>query len=362
MYWTQTGIIDDFNKDGYNDLILAGTGPDQGPPRGEMPYLLLGSPNGLKDASDILPRKNMYTHQSVFADFNNDGKKDFFFINNSYINSTTQTSLTTAFGSQYEYTNQAVLILSSTSGWQEKLVSNNYLNFQSIPNNYSTAISLDFNGDGNLDLALAGSNFGGNAHRIMLLRGDGTGGFQEDSSFSPTKAFGSGTVYGNVNSFDLNGDGSDELLLISTNHTGQAVPWGGAVIQAFERAKTTGIWTEVTQKHFPTVDISNKEPTYGSPNDSSVWVKKSFFIDVDQDGDKDMILSSIAGIDEIQSGKILPRLLINNSGVFEPTPLSALTMSGFGSLIPYEIDGEVTLVGASNVYGGYGLNIFSGAF
>jgi hypothetical protein len=371
MYWTQTGMIGDFNRDGFNDLILVGTGPDQGVPRGEMPYLLLGSPNGLTDASDILPRKNMYTHQSVFADFNNDGKLDLFLINQSIINQTTVDSLTAALGSPYAYMNEAVLMLSTTSGWTEQLVTNEYLNNPRIPNNFSTAIALDFNGDGNLDLALAGSNYGENAYRIMLLRGDGEGGFQEDSTFSPVKAFGSGTVFGNMNSFDFNGDGSEELLLVSTNHTGQPgypVPWGGAVFQAFERNKATGQWTDVTPNYLPTADISNEEPIYGSPNKSltkgsEVWVKKTFFMDVDRDGDDDMILSTIQGIDEIQSGKVMPRLLINNEGIFEPTPLSALTMSGFGSLVPYEVDGGgLSVIGASNVYGGWGLNIFVGEF
>ena len=370
MYWTQTGMIGDFNRDGYNDLILVGTGPDQGVPRGEMPYLLLGSPNGLRDASDTLPRKNMYTHQSVFADFNNDQKLDFFLVNQGIINLNTIVSLTAANGSPYPFMNDAVLMLSSDTGWEETFVRTEYLNNPKAPNNFSTAISLDFNGDGNLDLALAGSNYGENAHQIMLLRGDGKGGVKDDSTFSPTKAFGPGTVFGHMNSFDFDGDGSEELFLVSTNHSGQPgypVPWGGAVFQAFERNKTTGQWAEVKSKYLPTVDISNEEPIYGSPNKSlikgsEVWVKKTFFMDVDQDGDQDMILSTIQGIDEVQSGKVMPRLLVNNAGIFEPTELSSQTMSGFGSLVPYEVDGGVSVVGASNVYGGWGLNIFNGSF
>lgn len=370
MYWTQTGRIDDFNNDGYNDLILTGTGPDQGMPRGEMPHLMLGSANGLVNASDQLPQKNMYTHQSVFADFNNDQKLDFFLINNSWINLETIVSLSRASGSIYPYSNEAILMLSTESGWEEKIIKNDYLNSSSVPNSFSTAIALDFNGDGNLDLALAGSNYGANAYRIMLLKGDGKGGFEEDSSFNPERAYGAGTVTGNMNTFDFNDDGSDELFLISTysnSQPGYPLPWGGAVFQAFERNGKTGVWTEITSNYLPTEDISNGEPIFGSPNKSlekgsEVWVKKTFFMDVDLDGDEDMILSTIPGVDEIQSGKVMPRLLVNEEGVFKPVKISKLGMSGFGSLVPHETDVGVSIVGASGVYGGWGLNIFEGSF
>ena len=366
-YWTQKGLIDDFNLDGFNDLIIVGTGPDQGPPRGEPPHLLLGSVNGLVNASDQLPQKNMYTHQSLFEDFNNDGKTDFFIINQGIINSATVYQLTKALGTPYPHMNEAVLMLSNESGWTEKWVTNEYINNPNISNNFATALAMDFNSDGNLDLVLAGSNFGGNAGRIMFLRGDGKGGFQQDTSFYPTQAYGSDTVMIHMNAFDFDGDGSEELMLISSKHNGQAIPFGGAVMQVFKQNPVNRNWEDVSAKHVPVGDISNFEPTYGTRNrklkdTSSIAVSETFFIDLDDDGDKDMILSTIEGIDEIQSGQVMPRLLINNEGVFMPTDLSELAMSGFGSLVPYNSAEGVSLIGATNVYGEPGINLFLGTF
>jgi hypothetical protein len=50
MQWGQKAKIGDFNGDGYGDIFVVGTGPDQGQPCGEAPVLMLGSKDGLQDA------------------------------------------------------------------------------------------------------------------------------------------------------------------------------------------------------------------------------------------------------------------------------------------------------------------------
>ena len=353
MYWTQHAVIDDFNADGYADVFVAGTGPDQGDPRGEMPVLGLGSASGLVDASHWLPRIHAYTHQSVVADFNEDGKSDFFLLNNPWINVATADALKKQTGIDHPYTDHASLTLSTAGGWTQATVSNSYINppdgsFVS----YSSAAVGDFNGDGHLDLALSGGNFGPLAYKVLFLRGDGRGGFREDGQIA-AKPFGDGNVGSSLTPYDFDGDGMDEVLLASTLHAGAAQPWTGAKLQVFDRNASSGAWSEVTDRYVPTTDQANGE--------SGAWIKTVHFIDIDRDGDKDMVVSTIQGPDDHRSGHVMPRLLINTNGYFVPQDLAAFPverLDGLGGLIPLVKPEGVTLIGASNWVGPNGLNIY----
>jgi hypothetical protein len=350
MYWSNKGFIDDFNLDGYQDLLLVGTGPDQGSPRGERPVLMLGSPNGMTDASSLLPRNDVYTHQVAVGDFNEDGKTDFFLINNPWVNAQTAELLSAALGDGYSYSPRSTLSLSTETGWQDASISNDFINPRVDGVSYAAALSCDYNADGHLDLVLSGGNFGKFAFKVLFLKGDGTGNFAEDGEAN-SKPFGDVSVGAALSAYDFNGDNRDEIILVSTKHNGQAVPWSGAAFNIFTQDVTTSKWHEVTGDYIETGDFSNGEPI--------AWVKEISFLDLDRDGDEDMLLSTMSGIDQTNSGKVMPRIFINNDGYFDAQTLTALDMSSFGSLKPVATTDGISLVGFQM---DIGLKIFEANF
>ena len=82
-----------------------------------------------------------------------------------------------------------------------------------VPTGLSTVTIADFNGDGNLDLAVANSD----SNTVSILFGDGGGGFAAPSSISPWAVTG---LFG-VNAADVNGDGKPDL--IASNFTANSV-------------------------------------------------------------------------------------------------------------------------------------------
>lgn len=351
MYWTHNAVIDDFNKDGFTDIFVVGTGPDQGDPRGEKPVLLLGSKQGFINASSQIPQYNVYTHQMAVGDFNEDGKSDFFIINNPWISQNTIDVISSLSGKPYPYSPYSTLSLSNANGWEEKSVSNKYINPPNIGGiSYSSALACDYNNDGHLDLVLSGGNFGELAFKLMFLKGNGKGEFTEDGE-TTSKPFGDVTVGCAIQNYDFDGDHRDEIVVMSTKHNGQAIPWSGAAIQIFTQDKSTFQWKEVTSKYMATGDFSNGEP--------NAWVKDIYFVDLDKDGDKDMLLSTMSGIDETNSGKVMPRIFINNNGYFEPQLLSKLDMSKFGYLMPVTTSDGIKLIGSHT---DMGLQIYESYF
>jgi hypothetical protein len=285
------------------------------------------------------------------ADFNNDGRLDFLLLNNPWINASTAAAFEEATGAAYAYSGASSLVVSTPSSWQSKPISNAYINSGNGFNpSYSSVLALDYNRDGHQDLAISGGNFGLFAYKILFMKGNGQGEFAADGEVI-SKPFGDASVGSAITHHDFNGDGQDEILVLSTRHNGPAVPWSGVVMQIYQNDPTTGQWAEVTGTYVPTGDISNGEPW--------AWVKAVHFLDLDGDGDKDMLLSTMSGVDELSSGKLLPRLLVNNGGYFEPQALSVLPLQDLGNIAPLVLPEGIRLVG-SNL--DLGLNIHQAYF
>ena len=74
----QSAVIADFNKDGWNDLLVAnGSGENHKDDKGNILKLYLNDRNGnFHDASDLIPAKQMVYSSLAVNDFNNDGFPD----------------------------------------------------------------------------------------------------------------------------------------------------------------------------------------------------------------------------------------------------------------------------------------------
>jgi hypothetical protein len=100
-----------------------------------------------------------------------------------------------------------------------------------------SATTADFNGDGNMDLAVAN----GGSDNVSVLLGDGAGGFATATNFA------AGTLPVSVISADFNGDGKSDILW-RDSLTGNTVIWmmnGFTVVSSVNIAQVTGGWTIV---------------------------------------------------------------------------------------------------------------------
>ena len=256
MQWGQKAKIGDFNGDGYGDIFAVGTGPDQGQPCGEAPVLMLGSNNGLQDASHMLPRLSGYTHQMAVGDFNGDGKTDFVVLNNQWVPWSDQdTRMTACSYRKFPGTGKSFLVLSNATGWTpQELEINSSIGLLiggTDGLSYSSAFAADFDGDGKLDLVISGGNFGSLSYKNILLTGDGKGGLSYHSHLT-AKLFGDATVSSGITGQDLDGDSLPELILNSAKHPGVASsPFQGSVYQVFKLDTVKKTWTDVSGEYFP---------------------------------------------------------------------------------------------------------------
>jgi trimeric autotransporter adhesin len=172
-------LVGDFNKDGIPDLVMSSGA------------LLLGKGDGTFQATTV-PIPSPGASSIVVGDFNGDGNPDL---------------IATMAGSDLFSGTTMLVLLGAGDGTFPATVT------MTEPATYGNLLTVgtvgDFNGDGILDLALAGC-LGDCAYSpspITILLGDGTGHFALSSQF--TEGFGADFML----SPDLNGDGLSDLVV-----------------------------------------------------------------------------------------------------------------------------------------------------
>jgi hypothetical protein len=345
MQWMQYASIADFNGDGYKDIFAVGTGTDFGQPCGEAPILMLGSANGLIDASNVLPRFATYSHQATSGDFNGDGKTDFLILNNNWVpTDPTDPKISQCSYRKHPGSNKSYIVLSSGNTWtySEFTVRNNYANVIIDGNQSFNGVTAgDINGDGKTDLVIAGSNWGSLAQQTITLLGKGDGTFNYASSFSVTP-FGTDTVAVNLSINQMNESGPAELLVNYTRHPGgQGGPFQGSIYRIFTFNTFTSMWSDSTEQF-----ITNK--TTITENDLT-YCARLYWVDLNSDSKNDFVCASINPIRTNDITAMSPRIWLNNGNKFIPTYHRDINLTGImASPTPAKIDSKVKIVGISN--------------
>ncbi|MEY3572620.1 MAG: hypothetical protein RJA77_535 [Pseudomonadota bacterium] len=352
MQWAQKAEIGDFNKDGFSDIVVVGTGPDQGQPCGEAPVLMLGGPSGLQDRSELLPRLSMYTHQFALGDFNGDGKTDFFLLNNNWVPVQSNDPKSAECGyRRWPGTGRSVLMLSSPAGWEEKTFDITSPELGTLigsrednSNSYQAAKAGDVNGDGKLDLVLSGNNFGGSLRlRVGVFLGDGKGGLAFQSSFLMAP-FGIDTVLSALTLRDLDADGIVEVLISAARHPGaQAMPFQGNALRVFKSTKDLIDWVDVTSEYFP--------PSYNPADADLVFCDGFSWTDLNLDGRDDMVCTIMADHRWNDPEKVTPRVWIRGDAGFERAIHEGFDVQWhLANLRPIRLNGKQGLVGIKEYY------------
>jgi len=342
MQWLQYANIDDFNGDGFKDIFAVGTGTDYGQPCGEAPMLMLGSANGLVDASDLLPRFAMYSHQATSGDFNGDGKTDFLILNNNWVpTESSDPKISQCSYRKHPGSNKSYIVLSSGNTWKfsEFIVRKNNGDVVIDGNqSFHAVTSGDINGDGRTDLVIAGSNWGSLAQQTITLLGKGDGTFNYSSSFSVTP-FGTDTVAVNVSIKQLNNSGTPELLINFTRHPGgQAMPFQGSIYRIFKFNVATSLWSDSTDDF-----IANK--TALSDTDLT-YCARLYWVDLNSDSKDDMVCATVNPIPNNNIDGLSPRMWLTNDNKLMPAYHKGIDLARLlGSPTPVKIGSRFKIIG-----------------
>ncbi len=224
LYWPGTTpssvAIGDFNGDGIPDLVTAGW-------YSKRLYVLLGKKDGTFVQGQSFPQTAAYPRKLVAGDFNNDGKLDVAVADdNGSVNvllgkgdGTFLPAISTSTGSAVSYIAVGdfnhdgkldIVALGYLVSQVQVLLGNGDGTFKA-PVNYPTfvpnqVVVADFNGDGNLDFAVANAGYSsdpGNTVSVFFGKGDGT--------FGAPKSYTVGYIPFGITAADLNGDGKIDL-------------------------------------------------------------------------------------------------------------------------------------------------------
>ena len=340
MQYAHNGIIKDFNGDGYTDFLAVGTGPDQGQPCGEPPVLMLGSAQGLYDASNLLPRYSGYAHQFAVGDFNNDGVTDFYIINNPWVPTDSSDSrILLCEYRKFPGTNSSFILLSNKNkSWDIKETTFDSLAslFSKNPQvGFNGAKAADIDGDGNIDLILTGGNWSSFVDKVLFLKGDGKGNFNFNSSFS-INDYSGGFFAPDIGVINIDNEKNKSLVISMTNSSKS--PWFGS---EFKVLKFNGSnWSDTTSSHFLESKIIDNDSHCINVN----------FVDINNDGSLDLICTHWNTFQTNEKGKYHPRVWIRTSdGYFTPTYHQNIDLIGkLENNFTVNHKGTIKLVGMSN--------------
>jgi hypothetical protein len=303
-------IIEDFNRDGRDDIFIADHGYDAPPFPGNHSTLLLSRADGRMDnANANIPSFKNFTHSAAAGDIDGDGDLDLFYNNPE-----------TVVANKGPY-----FLLNDGNGVFTSTTRSTTLN----GNSFLAAQLVDVNGDKFIDLVQAASganagstgNFGFSSVRLGV--GDGTFGTPNFSAFPP-RPFGNSASLHDIQPLDFDNDGdldfvatgavvgaaaAQRFVQVLRNNGGAFADATSQMIPAGFNDPTSNNWiiyvhlNDVTGDCVPdltpqdatqTVSMKGNPTGYGPPQ--SVQTVGSFaweMLDMDDDGGADIVRTSV---------------------------------------------------------------------
>ncbi len=343
------------NGDRFDDLVGIAYGQDPYgpdglpavgvPSPGEAPYLLLGGANAMQ----LVPRGAMPStlgHDGNVGDIDGDGNVDI------YVSSISEPGRAPYFlmndgqgGFTVDRSRLPVSVVSEQVPPLETFPDGTWKTWYSP--RYTSCTLADVNGDGRPDLVLMGAD-GSGPSKVFL--NDGTGHYSDQNVWvlppgpygdgvtnrtSPTSAFyAEGTVNLDTVALDFNGDGRQDLVVLSTHNDRGVNPviyYQGTSVQFLQNTGNGFIDVTATATDF---DPALRDGA--ASFDDRQWLPPSYYsklavVDVDADGFPDLLLHSR------QDSQFLPSTLIlhnDGHGVFHQMPVPVGLDSG--RLIPID--------------------------
>lgn len=268
----------DFNKDGLMDLFVADHGYDATPFPGAQNKLLLGKAGGgYIDASANLPQLSDFTHSATTGDINGDGNLDIFVGN---------------MDSQASPVASYVLLGDGTGKFTKTnaglpLESGGLLHRLTGGFGFTSSLLVDLNGDGRPELVLGneGSTFN-REYRSVVFWNNGGSYSAGAMSYLPQGYFGDTRIVHDIAAMDLDGDGDQDLLLLSSESTPSTAYADGWALDVLRN--DNGKFVDATLDHFKAADSREGLPGQDSNVGASQFIR---LMDVNGDGSKDIVIT-----------------------------------------------------------------------
>lgn len=268
----------DVNKDGLTDLFIVDHGYDTMPYPGGQNYLLLGKAGGgYTDASANLPQLSDFSHSAAAGDINGDGNLDLFVGNLSSNASPIEAYFLLGDGSgKFTQSNGGL-----------PLQAGGLLDRQSGNFGFTSSLLADLNGDGRPDLVLGDEgNVNNREHRSLVFWNTGAGYSADAMSYLPQGYFGDTRIVHDIAAMDIDGDGDNDLLLLSSETTPSTAYADGWSLEVARN--DNGSFVDATLEHFKEQDSREGLPNQDSNVGASQFIK---LMDVNNDGSKDIVVT-----------------------------------------------------------------------
>lgn len=260
----------DFNNDGKLDIFLADHGWDTNPFPGGQNQLILSSPTGWISGTSYLPTRTDFTHCTAVGDINNDGKVDIFLGNVSTGSSQFNASILFGDGTG-QFIESTTAVPSEIRG----------------PIRFYAAQLADLNRDGWVDLIIGNSGDANNSKSQSIVYWNKNGVFNNvDCTLLPNGFFGAkNEQILDIQSADVNGDGSKDLVLLSTQNNPYYDGWSIQILSNQGNA-----FVDITSEAF-----GSNVSSMGTPNQAKQmpWVPFLKLVDLNNDGTLDILFDSI---------------------------------------------------------------------
>ncbi len=253
-------VAADFNGDDKADVIVADHGYDAEPFPGAPLLLYLSTPEGRLEKAKGLEHIIGFHHSVAIGDVDGDGDTDAFvtdFLPSFLIN----------------------------DGKGKMITTRAYLpkRYPMDHSGYYTSELIDVDRDGNLDLLIAGHEFG--AEPSLILWGDEKPGFAESTASALPKVPNFGIVV-DIDVADFDGDGINDLLLNRVGSEPGRSFYDGMYLQLLKGQEDLRTFSDITES---SIDNDALLDTYGNDWRWFVWL---IVQDWDFDGDPDILVDN----------------------------------------------------------------------